>query len=233
MVLSCAGRRIAGVWRCLARTRPTGVAYFCVDSKSGVVEPLWLAPDRQPLADFEWTADGSSLVLFQPGQGIVSRRLSDGAVTPLVPTEADGLRSTGQVRLAPGDLALAFIAWRGKGKPATRPIAVQQPIGGGVREVIRAAAGENLLLQGWTPDGSEIVFSRFTPSPDPAKVTYRLWAVSVRDGRLRDLNLSVPGLTFGHDIPVSPTGKQIAYAHFTSRRFAEMWVMRNAVPASK
>ena len=43
---------------------------LCVDSKSGVVEPLWLAPDRQPLADFEWTADGSSLVLFQPGQGI-------------------------------------------------------------------------------------------------------------------------------------------------------------------
>ena len=110
---------------------------------------------------------------------------------------------------------------------------MQQPIGGEIRELMRAPTGENIPLLGWTPNASEVVFSRFTPSQDPAKVTYRLSAVSVRDGRLRDLNLSVPGLTYGHDIPVSPTGTQIAYAHFTSRRFAEMWVMRNAVHASK
>jgi Tol biopolymer transport system component len=221
--------------RCVAMT---GVdpsnrrGHFCVSAKSGDLEPLWLATGRQPPPEFEWTADGSSLVLSQPGQGIVSRRLSDGASTPLVPAEAAGLRPTGPIRLAPGDRAMAFGALRGQGKAAIRVIAVQEPVGGPVRELARAPVGENFRLQGWTPDGSEIVFSRFKPSPDLAKITYRLWAVSIRDGRLRDLDLSVP-VTYAHEIALSPTGKSIAYAHFTNRRFAEMWVMRNAVPASK
>ena len=203
--------------------------FFCMDAHTGGAHPLWLLPgpgdERLPPFDF---FGRDAFIYFDTQRGLVVRERASGAERLLIALD-EAIRPTGSFRVSPDGRSIAFNALLGHG-PRQRPALAVKPLDGNARILVEAPPGQSTLLQAWSPDSKSLLFTRFTPGPDPSRITYRLETLDVASRVERNVDVSVPAFTSGHELAVRPDGTVIAYAHFTNVALVELWRMQHLLP---
>jgi Tol biopolymer transport system component len=174
----------------------------------------------QPLLgwDMEWLADSRSVVSMR--DNVVARfDVDTGAVQELY--RDSGGRTVSSVAITRDGRELAISVDDAR----TRTLLVLPATGGGARSLMTADAPDGFVLQDYTPDGKNILVSRYTSTRPPAVEEWALWRIPIDGGAPRSMNLS------GHDlrgVKVSPDGARIAYR--TGEPAWDYWLMRNVLP---
>lgn len=209
------------------RSLENRLGYFRVDARTGAATPLVLIDSPQNESDygvFAWFNGGKAFVYRHAPRGMVVRDLSTGSEKVIVDWKANGLRGFHGLAVSPDGRSLAFSAMSTRNGQAARTV-FEQAEGGAPRELFRAPSGEFAVVQAWTPDGQEVLFTRYKQGQDAAVDPHQLWKVSVRDGEARDTTARIPGFTQPYWVALSPNGRRLAYtAGMTS---AELWTMEN------
>jgi Tol biopolymer transport system component len=88
-------------------------------------------------------------------------------------------------------------------------------LGGGARDLVRSDAPLRTVLQGWTPDGSALLFTRSRAGqPNVA-----LYTVTVQDGIVRSTGITSEWM---REVSIHPDGSRVAFTTGSERY--ELWL---------
>ena len=121
-----------------------------------------------------------------------------------------------------------WLAFSGPENPG--PVLKLMPVAGGeTRELCRLNDPPQTYPHDlvWTPDGSQLLFTRRRRDPDPQLLT-ELWRVSAEGGKPDQVNLAP--MEFLHDVRVHPDGRRIVFRTINKAQKAEVWAMENFLP---
>lgn len=187
----------AGLFRVDVRTSDTAIV-------------VWT--DQNP-PYFQCSPDGRDL-FYADARGIVAHALSGGDERVAV---ARGARSSVErFGLSPDGRAVAFVGRTGVQGRETVTLEVQT-LGGTPRELLRVQAPNDLRFQLWTPDGQDILFTRWTGRITPS---FPVWRIAAKGGEPRDTRFAFTGAI--HMGSLSPDGGRIAYTE--QELFWELWL---------
>jgi Tol biopolymer transport system component len=202
--------------------------FFAVRVADGRVRPLVLAaPSAETdLRSGQWTPDGESLVYVDAGrQAVLSRDLATGKDTVVLELTKAGVEGTNGgvlgrgMRLSPDGRSLAFTG--GVRTEAGEGTALRvRGEDGEIRELMRIADPEWIVLQDWMPDGSALLVTRNRrgqPATSPS-----LWRVPLAGGEPSAVGLSMPAL---RSLSVNPQGRRVTFTAGSPQ--TEVWVMEN------
>ncbi|MBI2835516.1 MAG: serine/threonine-protein kinase [Acidobacteria bacterium] len=220
----------------------------------GIVQPRWSPDGRSFLV---WYADrlgagGAWLVDARTGSTLDSygsiRHLQwapDGGAfyffslrdfTRVLGTEIASGRTQEVYRVPAGHSIRAFYAVSPDGRslaltinePNGSRLEVVPTSGGPAHEVMRFTLPDLFSIQQWTPDGANILFTRFRTDAmlgRGVRGPIELWSVPATGGAPRSLNLKGDQLAA---VRVSPDGARIAFR--TGQPSGDFWLMRNFLP---
>ncbi len=197
-----------------------------IETRTGVVTPIVLneRPTQNDIRRPDWRPDGSVVYVNSGSQKLLSRAPRSGGEQVLVDLKSEGLKITANImgrgfKLSLDGQTLAYTVNARETGAATSSLWVR-PLNGGVsRQLAHATAPETLMFQDWTPDGSEVLFTRWN-FESPKAVS--LWRVSIDEGEPQPVGLAREGL---RDISVSPDGSRITFTAGWPR--AEIWGLEN------
>jgi dipeptidyl aminopeptidase/acylaminoacyl peptidase len=199
-----------------------------VDVETGEVTPALVGAQ---VGDYEWSADGRSILYRKGSEAIMSHDIASGIDTKLVDFRAMGIeRLTARTQppfsnattfqLSPDGRSIALAAWKGEGDVATASLEILSLLGS-ERRIVQVA--QRFAFQGWTPRG-DLLFTtpvKSTQTPPPV----RLWRTSSTGGEPRDMGLEMRGLG---GIRINADGTELSFtAGFDG---GEVRAMEHAVP---
>ena len=168
--------------------------------------------DQNP-PHFHCSPDGRDF-FYVDSRGIVARDLSSG--DERIAVAAGARSSVGRFGLSPDGGAVAFVRRTGPQGSETVTLEVQS-IGGTPRRLVRVTSPDDLEFQLWTPDGRDILFSRWARR-GPGQPA--LWRIAAQGGEPRDAHFALTGAM--HLGSLSPDGRRIAYTE--QELFWELWI---------
>jgi serine/threonine-protein kinase len=195
-----------------------------IDASSGAVTPFQVdGSSARP----DWLSDGR-IVYFSRTRHVLVERDSAGAERVLFDPRGDGGELVANIngrgfRLAADGQTLAYTTAQHDGDATTQTLRVKVMGGAPSRELARTDGRHMLLFQDWMPDGSAVIFTRWTPN---ATEPTTLWRVSVHGGDPLPLGLSMVGL---RDVSVHPDGTRITFTAGWPTN--ELWTMSNFLAA--
>jgi serine/threonine-protein kinase len=194
---------------------------YAIDADSGRVTPIVVdGSSARP----DWQPSGKITYYSRRTHAVVSRDPSTGAEAIVYDPRSEGSEIVADIsgrgyRLSPDGQMLAFTTFTGRGESAVRSLLVKVLGGGPARELVRVKAPELVTFQDWTPDGTAVLFTRWSSaSNEPAS----LWRVSIHGGDPQPMGLSMVGL---RDVSVAPDGTKITFTGGWPKN--ELWVMDN------
>ena len=206
----------------LASDRKNRSGLYQVDAQTGKMTLVVKSKPTGHVFRPEWSPDGKAIFFLSQGKGgnrIVMRDLKTGREKELV--------SVGRWRfsISPDGRWLAF-----SGPENPGPVLKLMPVAGGeTRELCRLNDPPQTYPHDlvWTPDGSQLLFTRRRRDPDPQLLT-ELWRVSAEGGKPDQVNLAP--MEFLHDVRVHPDGRRIVFRTINKAQKAEVWAMENFLP---
>jgi len=196
---------------------------FAIDAADGRVKLLRGEDTLRP----QWLADGRMLYIKQQSTGeLIARNVLTGVEDVVENLRAEGFSVPGGLhgrgfKISPDGQTLAVTsATRGSDGWTRRLIVKPLGNGGVVRELVRATEPDLIMFQDWTPDGADVLFTRWTANK--TGTDYALWRVSVHGGDPQPLGLSMPSV---RDLSVHPDGTKITFTSGYPKH--ELWVMEN------
>jgi len=202
------------------RQRRPGV--FRMDAESGVVTPVVQSDVSVFPVSVEWARGGKAVVYRReppglPAGSIVVRDLETGREEEIYHAPAGS--SVQGFALSTDGLQVAFQSY----DEATRVTALKviPSTGGAPRELLTVEKGGIpgfTPLGVWSPDGSQIFFTRASP-----KGQFGLWRVPAQGGEAHEVGLAMEWL---RELRVDPAGQRIAFAAGNPAA-PEVWVMEN------
>ena len=190
---------------------------WLLDASSGQVLDRLSGP---PFPDMEWARDGRSL--FVIAQNRVGRfDLASKSIRDIY-RDSRG-RSLAGLAVSPDERWLAITLIE---KNNVFSIDVIPAAGGAAREVLSTTKPDVFMLQEWTRDGTEILFSRGNAGDsDYIRGDWTVWSVPAAGGQPHSLGLTGPRL---RGVKVSPDGLHLAYR--LGDPGSDHWIMRNFLP---
>jgi len=143
--------------------------------------------------------------------------VATGSDTVLVDAAAHGLERIFSFALSPDGRALAM---GGSMKDSRRAIFVFTPPGG--LWEIHSGSGRPFMVQPWTPDAQQILFTIAGPQPHP------LMRIGATGGTPIDMGLPIYGWTQVNWLSLNPDGTRVACT--AGEPGAEVWMMNNFLP---
>lgn len=206
------------------------MGYFQVDMTTGEAAPILLIDSPNNESDYgayHVSADGRALLFIHTPRGIVAHDLSSGQEAIVIDRKTHALTGLRGFAASPDGSSLAFSAGTGQGQTSARGVFVQIS-GGPPRELFRVKAPEFAVVQMWTPDSQEVLFTRFRQGQDALKDPHQLWTVSASGGEPRDTGVRIPGFTNFYPTALSSDGRRLAYT--VGQTAAELWSMEKFLP---
>jgi Tol biopolymer transport system component len=179
--------------------------YFKVDTHTGEMSTIVLDDVYDGPPSWVCSPDGQTF-FYVAKRGVIARDLASGAESVAVAIgQWSGIHF---VSVSPDSRTLAFVAGTGSG--ASQSLEVQA-LNGTPRELVRVHSPESLVLDAWTPNGNNLLFSRFRPvGPGETRPPRMLWRVAASGGEPQDLHLA-SGMGGMNSAALAPDGRQIAY----------------------
>lgn len=175
-----------------------------VDVTSGrITSPLGSHPS--PMGRGRWVGAGRELFALGPG-GIVAVDGRTGSERLVLGHADSGLQQVLRFAVTADGREIAYSgALPGSDRTSLRVLDAS----GAIVELVRSAPGERLVVQCWSPDAPQVLFTRWTAGP--TATPHALW-MARRDGReVRSLDFAIAGWTQANGVTVHPDGTAIAY----------------------
>lgn len=87
------------------------------------------------------------------------------------------------------------------------------------------------FVQSWTPDGQDLLYTRWSNDVEWRKRREELWRVAVAGGPPRSMGLVVPGM---REVRLSPDGRRLAFT--AGQETLEVWAVQgfeHELPAAR
>jgi Tol biopolymer transport system component len=159
-----------------------------------------------------WSPAGDTLVLVRD-RGIAVIDLASRRVEDPVPPGDDRVWT---LAVAPDGRTVACSVQRADRRWAIRVVDIDARQ---TREVMVADSEDALMVETWTPDGSDILFTRFRLDIPWKDRRERLWRVA-GDGAARPTGLEVAGM---REVRMHPDGRRVAFT--AGYRSLELWAL--------
>jgi Tol biopolymer transport system component len=205
---------------------------YLVSAQTGEVTPLVQAEPGAYVLQPEWAPDGRTVYYLERAPAerrlrIVALDRGSGATRELYVARPDAF-NVYWLTLSPDGQQLAFQQFAPGGVSAH----VVPTSGGAPREVGRFTQSPVMMLLGWTPDGSSLVFLRID-DPEDVSAKPTLWVMPIAGGEPRKLDLAerLPQEALrGQPSPlrVHPDGRRVVFSAGQDR--SEVWVMEGFAP---
>lgn len=208
------------------------LGYFQVDVATGETTTLLLIDSPNNESDygaFQWWEDGRALLYRHAPRGLVSRNLSNGQESTVVDWKANGFGRAAffGVAASPDGKSLAFGSATRQGQATIRAVYFQAA-NGAPRELFRVVPPERVVVQMWTPDNEDVLFTKYKAGEAASAVPHQLWRVPATGGEAVDTGIRIPGYTQPYFTALSPDGRTLAYT--VGQVSAEQWVMEHFLP---
>jgi Tol biopolymer transport system component/tRNA A-37 threonylcarbamoyl transferase component Bud32 len=201
---------------------------FAVDLDTGQVNPIVVnvRPDQNNIRRPDWLGDGRMSYIDSARQALLARDVHTGTEQLVLDLRKAGIDVVANVfgrgyRLSPDGHSLAYTATVREGERAAQSVWVRGLDGRPARELVRAKAPEAVLFQDWIPDGTALLYTRWTAQ---AEQPVSLWRVPVEGGDPQALGLTQVGL---RDVSVHADGSRITFTAGWPK--GEVWVMERLV----
>lgn len=193
---------------------------YRIDAQTGKVAPL--AQEASRFAQGVWSTDGKAIFYVHSDANFKNadirvRDLEAGREKELF-RPASPSQLLNNLALSPDGRWLAFGS--GLGPWEAEVLSVMPAAGGTPRELLKTNREGVIEAVEWTPDGSQLLFSRRGD----------LWRISAQGGRPQKLGLGV-ATHRGSTVSIHPDGQRIAVAAGEAQ--SEVWVMENLLPLLK
>jgi Tol biopolymer transport system component len=183
-------------------------------------------PDQ--VSNSDWSADGKKIYYLKiAGNGtwraFMEKDLASGA-------ERELLRSwrLGPIRVSPDGKWIAMVKADSADSPKAA-VAISATGAQRIKELYRTKAGEDVRVDGWTPEGEALVAIVPLPPAKPAG-SGELWAMPVNDGgTARKLEQNFGSLLAVPQLMISPDGRYIAFLK-NGPSISEVSVLENFLP---
>lgn len=166
-----------------------------------------------PMSAVQWARTGRAVLGVRGTDALVSRALASGVETKLLDFRelgVDRLTPPAQgpgLQYSPDARAIAFSGWIGSGETARTVLRVLAADGRMV-ELAESSGKVPIFFQGWTPDGSDLLFTQQQPSDQRRDSPTALWRVSPSGGEPRRIGIEAVGL---RDVHISPDGTRVTF----------------------
>lgn len=215
------GRTVIVWGRDLDETHPDRRGFYRVDTQTSETRPVVLVDPLGGPALFRTSRDGRALLYLDPKRGIVAHELATGRETIRIPRVAGSrLYVFGE---SPTENAIAFSSC------LDNRCVLNVQTGDGPPRVLVSSPADDMIFEGWTPDGRQILYTR-DPRPGldlPTDTPVDLRLIPVTGGPSRSLHVPI-FIRRGGRVDLSPDGRWIAYAEQNS--FPELWAQDGVVP---
>jgi Tol biopolymer transport system component len=178
-------------------------AHHHVAVGTGIVSPP--LADGRPLPSARWAEDGRHVLLLDP-RGVVAIDRVTGQEQVRLPRAASGLAHIQRFFVSPDGRAIAVSGSLPDVETTSLRIA---DAAGRLVELVRSARGERLVAQCWTPDGQQVLFTRW--SMEAGAAPHALWMARRDGGAVRSLDFSIAGWTQANGVSMHPDGASIAF----------------------
>jgi Tol biopolymer transport system component len=198
---------------------------YQIDVETGRVTPVQVdGSSARP----DWLRDGRISYFNRASGAIMARDAQTGAEEVLFDSRTEGGQIAAGIygrgyRISPDGQMLAYTTASGKGRNAVESLRIRALAGGAPRELARTEPPELLIFQDWTPDGSALLFTRWSTE---GKGPVALWRVPIGGGDPQPLGLSMIGL---RDVTVHPDGTRITFTAGWPEN--EIWSISNFLTA--
>jgi Tol biopolymer transport system component/tRNA A-37 threonylcarbamoyl transferase component Bud32 len=200
-----------------------------IDVETGAVAPIVTnpRPDRNDIRRPDWRSDGRVLYVDSARQVLLARDVVAGSESPVFDFRKAGIEVVAHVygrgyRLSPDGRTLAYTAASREGETRSHSLWITGLDGGPARELVRVTAPDAVMFQDWTPDGTAVLYTRWTIADGPQPVA--LWRVPIAGGEPQSLGFAPIGL---RDVSVHPDGSGITYT--AGWPVAEVWTIDHLV----
>jgi serine/threonine-protein kinase len=168
---------------------------------------------EQQLGQAVWGGDGHTLILVRD-QGITVFDLESRRLTEVV-TAADG--RVRMVAVSPDSRLVACSVARDDRRWSVRVAGLDDRP---ARDIVVADAGEAVIVETWTPDGRDVLFTRFRTDIPWKDRREQLWRVDADGGAARSTGLEVAGM---REVRMHPDGRRVAFT--AGYRTLELWAL--------
>ena len=206
----------------LASDRKNRSGLYQVDAQTGKMTLVVKSKPEEYAVYPEWSPDGKAIFYQLSARGVdtvMMRDFETGREKELVRV------GRWKFSISPDGRWLAF-----SGPENPGPVLKLMPVAGGeTRELCRLNDPPQTYPHDlvWTPDGSQLLFTRRRRDPDPQLLT-ELWRVSAEGGKPDQVNLAP--MEFLHDVRVHPDGRRIVFRTRNKAQKGEVWAMENFLP---
>ncbi|AMY09419.1 Serine/threonine-protein kinase PrkC [Luteitalea pratensis] len=149
------------------------------------------------LGDLGWGTDGHTLIVARDA-GISSIDLATEQVADLVSPDEGAVQA---LAVSPDGTGIGYSTSNSDGSWSIRLASVA---GGPPRELLREAKPVIAFVQSWTPDGQDLLYTRWASDVEWRKRREELWKVPVAGGPPRSMGLVVPGM---REVRPNPDGR--------------------------
>ena len=203
---------------------------YQIDIETGRGAPLLThrrASDPPDVRRPDWISDGRVLYFSPVRKALLARDVQSGAEQVVIDLHKEDINVIGDVygrgyRLSPDGHTLAYTSAVRDGDTNARSIGIKVLEGGPSHELARVTAPELILFQDWTPDGTALLFTRWTAQPRQLPSPPSLWRVSIHGGEPQSLGFAMEGL---RDVSVHPDGSRITFTAGWPKN--ELWVIEH------
>jgi eukaryotic-like serine/threonine-protein kinase len=187
---------------------------FIIDAETGaIIRPILLGPTNR----FDWSRDQQSIVYRRDFQQIISRAIATGRETVLFDAPAHDLRRVSSFAVSPDGRTMAL---SGPSEDQRWGLFLYSPERG-LTEI--HAANNNLVVQAWTPDGTQLLFTAAGPQQQ-----HRLMRIHTTGGEAVDTGITIHGFPMVNRVVLNPDGTRIAYT--AGEPSVQAWMMEHFLP---
>jgi serine/threonine protein kinase len=199
--------------------------YFVADVVTNHVTPVlhFEANHDDEYGAFGWAPDGRSIFFLRRRHGLIAHALDTSKADVIVPKGERDVASS--LVMSPDGSQIAFTSAGPGGRSFIEIVTLRDKQR---RDVFVASLPNLAVVQAWTPDGRDLLFTTQALGSDlPA----RLWRISVSGGEPRDMELTVDGNTRANKMALSPDGRRLAFTEGVAQW--ETWMLSDFLSGSR